>query len=108
MVQTGLLLSFLLFSRFLGLSWRRHAFGITLGLGIMTSVDLATYALRAEFASWNWTRFLNFILTGTYFVSVSIWTRYLLVPELKPVPLTVVPDEEVETWNKELQHLLRQ
>ncbi len=108
MVQTGLLLSLLLFSRFLGLSWRRHAFGITLGLGIMTSVHLATYALSAEFASWNWTRFLNFILTGTYFVSASIWTRYLLVPELKPIPVTVVPDEEVETWNKELQHLLRQ
>jgi len=108
MVQTGLLLSLLLFSRFLGLSWRRHAFGITLGLGILASVDLATYALRAEFAGRNWTRFLNFILTGTYFVCASIWTRYLLVPELKPVPVTVVPDEEVETWNKELQHLLRQ
>jgi hypothetical protein len=108
MVQTGLLLSLLLFSRFLGLSWRRHAFGITLGLGIMTSVDLATYALRAEFVSWDWTRFLNFIITGTYLVCASIWTRYLLVPELKPVPVTVVPDEEVETWNKEFQHLLRQ
>ena len=107
MVQTGLLLSLLLFSRFLGLSWRRHAFGITLGLGIMTSVDLATYALSTEFASWNWTRLLNFILTGTYFVCALIWTRYLLVPEPKPVPVTVVPDEEVETWNKELRHLLR-
>jgi|SRR5208282_240721 len=108
MVQTGLLLSLLLFSRFLGLSWRRHAFGITLGLGIMTSVDVATYALRAELVSWDWTRFLNWIITGTYFVCVSIWTRYLLMPELKPVPVTGVPDAEVETWNKEFQHLLRQ
>lgn len=108
MVQTGLLLSLLLLSRFLGLSWRRHAFGITLGLGIMTSVDLATYALSAEFVSWGWTRFLNLIITGTYFVCVSIWTRYLLLRELKPVSLTVVPDEEVEIWNKEFQHLLRQ
>jgi hypothetical protein len=108
MVQTGLLLSLLLFSRFLGLSWHRHAFGITLGLGIMTSVDLAIYALGAEFTSWKWTKIFNLMITGTYLVCVSIWTRYLLLPELKPVSLTVVPDEEVEIWNKEFQHLLRQ
>jgi len=108
MVQTGLLLSFLLFSRFLGMSWRRHAFGITLGLGIMTSVDLSAYALGAEFVSWGWTRILNLTITGTFFVCTSIWIRYLMVPEPKPLSVTVVPDEEVETWNKEFQHLLRQ
>src|SRR5208282_2310320 len=32
MVQCGLLLALLLFSRFLGLTWRRPAFGIALGL----------------------------------------------------------------------------
>jgi len=31
-----------------------------------------------------------------------------MVPEPKPLSVTVVPDEEVETWNKEFQHLLRQ
>ena len=51
MVQSGLLLSLLLFSRFLGLSWRRLAFGIALGLAVLTSLDLAMFALRAEFTS---------------------------------------------------------
>ena len=60
MVQSGLLLSLLLFSRFLGLSWRRPAFGIALGLGVLTSVYLAIYALRAEFTSEVAAGFLEF------------------------------------------------
>jgi hypothetical protein len=107
MVQSGLLLALLLISRFLGLSWGRPAFGIALGLGILTSADLATFALRAEFTSRVGAEFLNLLITGAYFVCVSIWIGYLLLPEPKPASLAVVPHDEVETWNTELQHLLR-
>jgi len=107
LVQCGLLLTLLLFSRFLGLTWRRPAFGITLGLGVLTSVNLAIYALRAEFTNRVGAAFLNFLATGTYLVCVSIWIGYLLAPEPQPASLAVVPHDEVETWNTELQHLLR-
>jgi hypothetical protein len=107
MVQCGLLLALLLFSRFLGLTWRRPAFGIALGLGVLTSVDLAYSALRAEFTSRVGAELLNLLVTGAYFVCVSIWIGYLLAPELQPASLTIVPHDEVETWNTELQHLLR-
>lgn len=107
MVQSGLLLALLLFSRFLGLSWRRPAFGITLGLGILTSIDLATHAIRAEFVSAVAAEYLNLLITGTYLICVSIWIGYLLAPELEPASLTVVPNDEVETWNREFQQLLR-
>ena len=107
MVQCGLLLSLLLFSRFLGLSWRRPAFGIALGLGVLTSVDLAFSALRAEFNSMVGAQLLDLLVTGTYLVCVLIWVGYLLAPELEPASLTVVSRDEVETWNTELQHLLR-
>lgn len=107
MVQCGLLLFLLLLSRILGLSWRRSAFGIALGLGILTSVDLATYALRAEFASEIGADFLDLLITGTYLVCVLIWIGYSLAPELEPASLTVVSGDEVETWNRELQRLVR-
>jgi hypothetical protein len=108
MVQCGLLLCLLLFSRFLGLSWRRPAFGITLGLGILTSVDLAIRAVRTEFSSGIWVPYLDLLATSSYLVCVSIWIGYLLVPEPKPASLAVVPDDdEVETWNREFQQLLR-
>lgn len=106
-VQSGLLLALLLFSRFLGLSWRRPTFGITLGLGVLTSVDVAIYALRAEFTSEVAAEFLNLLTTGTYLVCVSIWIGYLLAPEPKPVSLAVLTQDEVETWNTEFQHLLK-
>jgi hypothetical protein len=76
-VQCGLLLSLLLFSYFLPLSWHHSAFGIALGLAILTSVDLALFALRAEFTSLASTAFLNFLASGTYLVCVSIWIWYL-------------------------------
>lgn len=106
MVQLGLLLSLLLISRFLGLSWRSAAFGITLGLGILTSIDFATYALRAEFTSGAGAEVLNLLKTGSFFICVLIWIRYSLAPELEPA-LTVAAQDEVETWNKELQQWLR-
>ena len=107
MVQCGLLLALLLFSRFLGLSWRRPAFGIALGLGILTSVDLAFSALRAEVTSRAGQEILNLLITGAYLVCVSIWIGYLRAPELEPASLTVVPRDVVETWNRELQQFLR-
>ena len=107
MVQSGLLLALLLFSRFLGLSWRRPAFGIALGLAVLTSLDLAMFALRAEFTSRAGAEFLNLLITGNYLVCVSIWIGYLLAPEPKPASLAAVPHDEVETWNTELQRLLK-
>jgi len=108
MVQCGLLLSLLLFSRFLGLSWRRPAFGIALGLGALTSIDLATFALRAEFTSELSVKLLNLLITGTDLACVLIWIGYLLAGELETVSPTIVPHDEVESWNRELQHLLKQ
>ncbi|MFY9661259.1 MAG: hypothetical protein WAJ97_11590 [Terriglobales bacterium] len=107
MVQSGLLLALLLYSRFLGLSWRRPALGIALGLAVLTSADLATFALRAAFTSELAKDIVNLLMTGTYFVCVLIWIGYLLLPEPKPASIAVLPHDEVETWNTEFQRLLR-
>jgi len=108
MLQCGLLLCLLLLPRFLGLSWRRPAFGITLGLGILTSVDLATSAIRAEFTGNGVRDFLNLLTTGTYLLCVLIWVRYLVALEPAPPPPPVLPHTEVEIWNKALQQFLKQ
>jgi hypothetical protein len=107
MVQCGLLLSLLLFSPFLGLTWRLPTFGIALGIGVLSSTDLATYAFRTEFSNAAWVPYLNLGITSAYFLTVSIWMGYLLAPELQPALLTDVSRNEVETLNKELQHLVR-
>jgi hypothetical protein len=107
MVQSGLLLFLLFFCGFLGLSWRRPVFGIALGLGVISGVDLAIFAIRAEFSNRVSVPSLDFLRTGTYLVCVALWIGYVLVPESKPAPSALVSDEELKTWNKEFQHLLR-
>src|SRR5579863_4461761 len=47
-LQCGLLVFLLLFSRYFRVSWRSHTFGIALGFGIIASLNLATYAIRAR------------------------------------------------------------
>ena len=107
LVQCGLLLSILIFSRFLGLSWRRPTFGIALGLGILTSVDLAIRAVFSEFTRGVGSPYMDLLITGTYLVCVLVWIGYSLLPEIKPASVAALPRVEVETWNTELQHLLR-
>jgi hypothetical protein len=107
MIQCGLLLFLLCFSRFFGLSWRNYAFGIAFGLGILSTADLATFALRAELGAESWTPFLNTLTTGSYLVCVLVWLGYLPAPERKPALLPSVPAKELEDWNSELQQLLR-
>jgi hypothetical protein len=106
LVQCGLLLSLLLFANFLGLTWCRATFGIMLGLGVLTSVDLGTFAVRAEFSSRALVPYLNLLRSGTGLVCALIWIGYLLVRELS-ASFTIVSRDEVEIWNTELQHLVR-
>lgn len=44
-IQCGLILFLLVFSKYLGVSWRQHSFGIALGFGGYASIELAASAL---------------------------------------------------------------
>jgi hypothetical protein len=78
-----------------------------LGLGILTGIDLAASALRAEFVDNATREHLNLVITGASSVCVLIWLGYLLAPEPEPAPPTVLPHNEVETWNRELRRFLK-
>ena len=107
MVQSGLLVFLLCFSRILGLSLRNYAFGIALGLGILSTVDLGTSALRTQFATEHGIVLLNVLSLSSYLICVLIWMGYLLAPDRKAAHLANLPNSELEEWNRELQHLLR-
>jgi hypothetical protein len=46
-VQCGLILFLLVFSKYLGISWRQHSLGIALGFGGYAMIELAAFALFA-------------------------------------------------------------
>ena len=73
LLETGLLIFLFAFSSYFGLCWRNLAYGVGLGLGIFSSVNLASEALRV-WAGPNARIFLyDFVPMGTYQVSVAIW-----------------------------------
>jgi hypothetical protein len=107
-MQCGLVLGLFLISAYLGLSWRSYLFGIALGLGFFSSVELAASAIRAETGS-TYNTYLNFATMGTYHFCVLLWLVYLLAPERSPqYKVKTVPEHDLESWNQELQRLIHQ
>jgi len=107
-LQCGLLIGLFFFSTYLGLSWRSYIFGIALGVGIFASVELVTSAIRSE-TGYAYNAYLNYITMATYHCCVLIWAFYLLAPEqVSQYALKAAPEIDLESWNQELQRLLRQ
>jgi hypothetical protein len=104
-LQCGLLVFLMCFSRLLGLSWRGFAFGVALGIGVLSSVDIATYAIRAQVVDVGWAKTLNLFTTGSYLICSLIWLGYILAPERKS-SVANVSGNEVDNWNRELQRWL--
>jgi hypothetical protein len=107
-VQCGLLLFIYLFSAYFGLSWRSYVFGIAVGMGIFSFVNLATASI--EILTWAaaGSYVLDFVTMAAYHCSVLVWLWYSLARE--PVQHTVkeLPKSDLERWNAELQRFLLQ
>jgi hypothetical protein len=106
----GQLLFLFIFSRAFGLSWRSHAFGIALGLGIFATVMLSTSAIRTQTqptAPNQMTNITEGVNQGTYLFCALLWLVYLLATERPPqTPKPRLPKHDLGAWNQELQRFL--
>jgi|SRR5882762_5040851 len=75
-VQCGLLLFLLVFSRYLGTSWRQKSFGVALGFGAFASVELSLVAMSSLLDSQRVSSFINM---ATYNLAILIWLGYMLI-----------------------------
>ncbi len=75
--QCGLVLFLVVFSRYIGISWRQPSFGIALGLGLSACVELGTFALYAG-GSLSQVSIHEISLTVDN-VAIVIWFAYLLL-----------------------------
>jgi len=73
-VQCGLILFLLVFSRYLGISWRQHGVGIALGFGGYAGVELASVALCASGQIHPNT--MHTLETSTYLLAILTWIGY--------------------------------
>jgi hypothetical protein len=82
--QVGLILFLLVFSRYLGVSWKQHSFGLSLGLGLSAGVELGTLAfLVSGHASEVSVHVINLV---AYNVAILIWFGYGLVKSTARAP----------------------
>jgi hypothetical protein len=76
-IQCGLILFLLVFSKYLGVSWRQHSFGIALGFGGFAGVELTMLALHASrHASDVSANLVNLI---GYNMAIMTWFTYMLL-----------------------------
>ena len=73
-VQLGLILFLLLFSRFLGVSRKQISFGISLGFGLFAGVDLMMYAMNSGGLVTQ--GLFNLFDLSAYNLAIAIWLGY--------------------------------
>jgi hypothetical protein len=106
-IQCGLVLFLFLFSGLFGLSLQSYVFGIALGFGILSSVELANWAMHIGDLSESMARALNLLPTGGYHVAVLIWLGYLIAPAREVLLPREVLVGDMDQWNRELDRFLR-
>jgi hypothetical protein len=83
--QVGLVLFLLVFARYLGVSWKQHSFGLSLGLGLAAGVELGTLAFHVSgHASEVMVHVTNLV---AYNVAILIWLGYALVKSEARAPV---------------------
>ena len=102
-VQLGLILFMLLFSRFLGVSRKQVSFGISLGFGLFAGVELMLMALNS--GGFVRQANLNLINMVTLILAILIWLGYSL--SRKAVRVAAVNHLQTQRWEQglaDLQH----
>jgi len=102
-VQLGLILFLLLFSRFLGVSRKQVSFGISLGFGLFAGVDLMMYALHSGGFVKEHT--FNLFVLAAYNLAIFIWLGYSL--SRKSVRVAASNHLQTQRWEQgltDLQH----
>jgi len=103
LIQCGLILFLLVFSRYLGVTWRQHSFGIVLGFGGYASIELAGNALYS--GGQIHTPAFGFMNSVGYCCAVLTWLCYaLLRAPAREASLSLMASQRWEESLTDLHH----
>jgi hypothetical protein len=117
-IQCGMVIFLLAFSQNLGVSWRRQSFGIALGFGVSSGMELLSEALNSGLHIRSITN--SMIIMTAYEVSLLLWLVYPLaqrfetaVPVLVPqrwddALMEIQPHNEAESLIPMFEHMVEQ
>lgn len=106
-LEVGLLMFLFLFAGAFGLHWRQPVFGISVGLGIFTAVELINVVLRHRLGPAA-TDVLSVMRMLAYNFSLIVWIGYLLVPERATSAAEIPNRSQLEQWNEAIMELIHQ
>lgn len=102
-IQCGLVFFLLVFSRYLGISWRQRSFGIALGFGSFAAIELAMIALRV--GTYISEPTLNLLNMAAYNSAIIVWFSYcMLRSPARETSVTLLKSQRWEQSLTELQH----
>jgi hypothetical protein len=105
-VQAGLILFLILSSRFFGLGWRNHLFGISLGFGGMACVSGLGSALAPLMPPPLNDWFVQSIAYG-FIVGIVVWFCYFIAPwSSSQVDRAQIDASPLKGWNRALDGML--
>lgn len=98
-MQCGLVLFLMLFSRYLGITPRHYLFGIALGFGMNASLDLIVCTARS-YLGFTATTSLRIVSSGGYLFAILIWLGFTLARAPERRKSEIIPQSE--RWNHAL------
>ena len=102
-VQVGLVLFLLVFSRYLGINWKQKSFGIALGFGGFAGVELALIAWNYWGANVHHQTLTTLINLSAYDVAFMVWIGYMYAPS--PERISVASTAQTRRWEESLNEI---
>jgi len=107
LVNIGLLLVLLLFTRALHISWKSLPAGIALGFGVVSSAEVGATSLISALGHHGMVP-ADIVRTGAFLGCTIVWLIYILLPEAKPrVSGQGLQQSEIELWDQSLREIVK-
>jgi hypothetical protein len=104
-INLGLLVALLLFTRALHVAWKSLPAGVVLGFGISSSVEM----IASSLISLGKTSYINidYMRMAAFHACVLVWLVYTFRQERSPQSIdSGIPKPDLEAWNQDLQRMI--
>jgi hypothetical protein len=106
-IEVGALVSLFVLSSAFGLHWRQQVFGIALGLGMFTAVELITVTMRTQSGQATY-YLLGAVRILAFNASLLVWLGYFMAREKTTIVVDLPQRSQLEQWNQAVMELIRQ
>jgi hypothetical protein len=105
-LQCGLLAMLFALVLYFGLPWQNRLFGVALGFGVYSCLQLIASSLRSVVGE-TFADAYSQAQSAAYGIGVMIWFGYLVAPDPLPEHRGAIIHDDLEKWNRALKELIK-